>query len=167
MKKPAALRAALVAAIPLLASNPDCFRMWVDSGGVVVRAGAENRAMALRYKLNLVITDWTGEEVLIHFAVNEWLAINQPDLLSASKAEAYTFEADIIDDKTIDLSLEINLTEAVRVMPRVGGGFELTFVAEENPMFGDMEPLTTPAAPLTELWLGPDRLIPGPPVPLP
>lgn len=166
MNKPNALRAALCAALPLLAANPDSLKMWVDKGRIVARAGASNRAFEYRYTLNLVVQDWTGEECLIFLAINEWLTTNQPDLLTAATPDAYNFEADIIDDLSIDLSIELPLTEAVRVLPRVGGGFELTFVDEENPLFADLQPITPAAAPLTELWLGAERLIPGPPLPV-
>ena len=167
MNKPNALCAALTAAIPLFASNPDMLKMWVDKGRIVASQGAAGRAFEYRYTLNLVIENWQGEECAVFLALNEWLGVNQPDLLAAARGDtgAYTFEADIIDAQTIDLAIDLALTEAVRVLPRAGGGFELTFVAEQNPLFADLQPLSTPAAPLSEVYWQGERLIPGPPLP--
>lgn len=100
-------------------------------------------------------------------AVNSWLDVNQPDLLSGSRDQSYSFEADIIDASTVDLSLEIPLTEAVRVTPRIDGGFDLLHLAEADPLLPDADPISTPAALLQEIWWNGERLIPGPPLPAP
>ncbi len=166
MLKPDSLCAALTAAIPHFRDNPDALKMFVDKGRIVASRGAANRAFEYRYTLNLIVEDWQGEECLIFLALNEWLETQQPALLAAAAGDAgaYTFEVDIIDEKTIDLSIEIQLTEAVRVMPRAGGGYNLTFVAEENPLFADAMPISTPPAPLTDVFWQDERLIPGPPL---
>lgn len=162
MIKPNALRAALCAVIPVLDANPDMLRMWVDKGRIVARAAAANRAFEYRYTLNLVIENWSGEECAVFLALNQWLGTQQPDLLTQSGEGGYAFEADIIDADTVDLSIELPLTEAVRVAPRVDGGFELTFVDEEDPLLGIYAPATEPPPPLNELWWGDERLIPAP-----
>lgn len=165
MIKPNALRAALCAAIPLLASTPDMLRMWVDKGRIVARAAAGNRAFEYRYTLNLVIENWQGEECIVFLALNEWLSAQQPDLLTQSGEGGYAFEADIIDNETVDLAIDLPLTEAVRVAPRGGGEFDLTFVDEETPMFADMGATSEPPIPLTAIWWQGEPLIPGPPLP--
>ena len=165
MIKPNALRAALCAAIPVLAANPDMLRMWVDKGRIVARAAATNRAFEYRYTLNVVIENWQGEECTVFLAVNEWLTTQQPDLLTQSGEGGYNFEADIIDDKTVDISIDLPLTEAVRVQPRVGGGFDLAFAAEEAPMFAALGATSEPPVALTSIWWQGERLIPGAPLP--
>ena len=166
MNKPNALRAALCAAIPVLAANPDMLRMWVDKGRIVARAAAANRAFEYRYTLNVVIENWQGEECALFLAVNEWLTTQQPDLLTQSGEGGYNFEADIIDDKTMDISIDLQLTEAVRVLARPGGGFELTFVDEETPMFAELGAISEPPVPLTAIWWQGERLVPAPPLPV-
>lgn len=166
MIKPNALRTALTAAIPLFAANPDMLKMWVDKGRIVAIKGASNRAFEYRYTLNLVIENWQGEECAVFLALNEWLGSQQPDLLAPAQVAtgAYSFEADIIDDKTIDLSIDVQLSEAVRVVARAGGGFELTFAAEEIPLFAELQAMSAPPAPLTEIYWQGERMVPGPPL---
>lgn len=53
MIKPESLRAALVAALPVLASNPDALKMWVDRGSIRAISGPAH-AFQYRYTLNLV-----------------------------------------------------------------------------------------------------------------
>lgn len=164
MNKPDALRAALAAVFPVFANNGDALKMWVDRGGIVARQGS-NRAFEYRYTLNLVITDLDTSIIhpsAIFLAVNDWLETQQPDLLTPANTPSYPFEADILDASKIDLSIELALSEAVRVTPRDGGGWNLEHKAEEVPLFPDMDPMTTPAAPLTEIWWGEDLLIPHP-----
>lgn len=160
MIKPNALRAALCAAIPVLDANPDMLRMWVDKGRIMARAAAANRAFEYRYTLNLVIENWSGEECVVFLALNEWLSAQQPDLLTQSGEGGYAFEADIIDADSVDLSIELPLTEAVRVAPRANGGFELTFIDEQVPLFAEYAEATDPPAPLNEVWWLGERLIP-------
>lgn len=170
MIKPESLRAALVAALPVFQTNPDALKMWVDRGVIVARHGAnpaQPGAFEYRYTLNLVVEGWQQHPSLIMLALNSWLAIHQPDLLSGHRDQSYTFEADIIDAATVDLSLELALSEAVRVTPRDGGGFDLLHLAEADPLLPDQEPLTQPAALLAQVWWQGERLIPGPPLPDP
>ena len=168
MIKPESLRAALVAALPVFQTNPDALKMWVDRGVIVARHGAnpaQPGAFEYRYTLSLVVEGWQQHPSLIMLALNSWLAIHQPDLLSGSRDQSYTFEADIIDAATVDLSLELPLTEAVRVTPRVGGGFDLLHLAEESPLLPDAQPLSDPAVLLAQIWWQGERLIPEPPLP--
>lgn len=168
MIKPESLRAALVAALPVFQTNPDALKMWVDRGVIVARHGADPAqpgAFEYRYTLNLVIESWQQHPSLIMLALNSWLGVHQPDLLSGHRDQSYTFEADIIDASTVDLSLEVPLIEAVRVTRRVDGGFDLLHLAEADPMLPDQEPLTEPAALMAQIWWQGERLIPGPPLP--
>lgn len=168
MIKPESLRAALTAALPVFARDPDALKMWIDRGTIHARHGPnpdQPGAFEYRYTLNIVVENWQDHPSLIMLAVNAWAAIHQPDLLSGSRDQSYTFEADIIDAATVDLSLELPLTEAVRVTPRAGGGFDLLHLAEENPLLPDAAPLITPAVLLSELYWRGERLLPDPPLP--
>lgn len=164
MIKPAALRAAIEASFPVLAGNPDALRMWIDRGGIACRATA-NDAFEISYTLNLVVVEWQGLPTGLFLVINRWLRANQPDLVAPGQPPAYTFEADIIDAATMDLAIELALTEAVAVTPRIGGGFDLQHLAEPAPMFPGEMALSTPPAPLAEVWWQGERLIDGPPLP--
>lgn len=161
MIKPASLRAALCLAAPVLADNPDMLLMFVDRGRVVARQGS-NRGFEYRYQLNVIVQNWTGDEAIILLAINDWLAVQQPDLLAPGRPDgSYAFEADIIDAATIDLSIDLQLTEAMRVEPQPGGGDHIVPVAEPDPLFSAMLGLTEPAVPLESVWGNGQQLVPG------
>lgn len=161
MIKPDRLRRALELAAPTFLTNPDALKMWVDKGRIVARRGA-NRAFEYRYTLSVVITDWTGHPSLIFLAINEWLEGQQPELVTAGREESYTFEADIIDSQTIDLQIDLNLSEPVIVTDSGGGNFELVHLPEPSPLLADMEGLTAPTVPLTSIWWHGQKLVPQP-----
>ena len=58
MEKPALLRAALAAAIPELAENPDKLMIWIIEGQV--KANKATLGHELQYRLNINITDFSG-----------------------------------------------------------------------------------------------------------
>lgn len=159
MIKPDSLRAALVAAAPVLASNPDTLRMWVERGKIVCRNGASLHH-EYRYTLSVVIIGWTGPADALILAINRWLLTQQPDLLSAGRDETFSFDVDIIDSSTIDLALELQLSEAVSVMDAGGGQFELTYLPEQSPLFAEAV-LDPPPVPLTSIWFQGQQLIPA------
>lgn len=167
MNKHNLLRAALTEAIPDYAKNPDDLRMWVEQGGIVARQnlGNSNRAFEWRYTLNVDVINFTLHPNLVVLAINEWLAVNQPDLLTPSHTPSYTFEVDVIDAKTVDLAFKLELSEAVQVVKRPDGGFNMTTFTEPDPLMADLAALSP--LPLSEVWFGGERLLPGPPLPEP
>lgn len=169
MNKHNLLRAALVASIPGLATDPDKLRMWVEDGGIVARAclGNTNQAFEWRYTLRVDLIDFTLHPALLVLAINQWLAVQQPDLLTSAKTPAYTFEIDVIDEKTVDIGFKLALSEAVQVVKRPDGGYDLTPFPEPDPLFADALGFT-PAEPipLSEIWHDGERILPGPPLPL-
>lgn len=166
MNKHNLLRQALTEAIPDLKTNPDQLRLWVEQGGIVARMGG-NLAFEWRYQLELAVFDFKLSPNLVMLALIQWLRVNQPDLLTPGTAPSFTFEVDVLDAETCDLAVKLQLSEAVRVVPRADGGFNLITDPEPDPLFPEEEPLTTPAVPLTEIWWQGERLIPGSPLPEP
>lgn len=162
MQKHEALRAYLTQANPELARNPDALRMFVDQGRVVARGGA-GMSFEYRYRLNILIVDYVGHEDAIFFPLVMWLADNERAALQNFErgAEAIQFEADILDNGAVDLSIEIELTEAVDAVPRAGGGHDLVHRPEPAQVgsellaaIGDMPP-----PPLRQIWIGNDLVL--------
>lgn len=147
MRKPASLRAAMVAALPRLAEDPDKLRMWIDQGGIAVRA-TPTLAFEYRYKLNLLLLDFVEDSNAAMVPVLLWLRTEQPDLLGdyAANDKAIAFTVDVLDDKTVDLHLELQLREAVGCKPRIGGGYALTHFPEPALHDGDILSPATLAA---------------------
>lgn len=156
MQKPASLRAAITAILPELGRDADRLKLWVEKGRIRSPM-TPDRGFAWEYTLNLVITDFTDHPSLVFLTINDWLRAAQPDLLTGRDA-GYSFEADIIDDNTIDLAIEIALTEQVVLRPRAGGGFNLEHLAEPDPLFPEAVPIEPPAL-LQQIWWKDELLV--------
>lgn len=160
MQKPASIRAALADLLPELHRDPDRFMVWLEKGAVRSTM-IESRAFAWSYTLNIVITGLTAHPSLAMLAICDWLRTNQPDLL-APNAPGFRFEADIIDDKTVDLMIELDLDEPVVLQPRAdGSGFDLEHLPPPV-LFPDDLPLAVPPSLLRQIWWKGELLVPLP-----
>ncbi len=114
MNKPQSLRSALNKSVPYVAANPDRLHLFVDSGQVVATS-APSLSWEYRYTLNVVITDFTGDQNLLMAPVLLWLRENQPDALQNSEARErlFSFEVDILANDRCDISMDLKLTERV------------------------------------------------------
>ncbi|WP_307746039.1 phage tail protein [uncultured Pantoea sp.] len=114
MNKPQSLRSALNKSVPYVAENPDRLHLFVDSGQLVATSTA-SLSWEYRYTLNVVITDFTGDQNLLMAPVLLWLRENQPDALQNSEAreKLFSFEVDILANDRCDISMDLKLTERV------------------------------------------------------
>lgn len=161
MNKPDQLRAALVAALPELADDPNRLRMWVEDGSATSRlapATAPAHGFEMRYRLTVIVEAWTQSPLLILVIILDWLRTAQPDQLAVTSERALRFEADILDANTFDLAFDLDLTEAIDATQREDGGFDMLPRAEPLPVLGNDQPI---GGPLTNVWMGDDHLVPG------
>lgn len=114
MNKPQSLRSALNKSVPYVAENPERLHLFVDSGQLVATSAA-SLSWEYRYTLNVVITDFTGDQNLLMAPVLLWLRENQPDALQNSEAreKLFSFEVDILANDRCDISMDLKLTERV------------------------------------------------------
>jgi len=114
MNKPQSLRSALNKSVHYVAENPDRLHLFVDSGQLVATSAA-SLSWEYRYTLNVVITDFTGDQNLLMAPVLLWLRENQPDALQNSEAreKLFSFEVDILANDRCDISMDLKLTERV------------------------------------------------------
>lgn len=112
MLKPASLRKALFKSVPLLRDNPDMLHMFVD-GGVINATLAASLSFENRYRLDIVVTDYTGDINLLIVPVNVWLREHQPDIMTTEegKKRGFTYVADINSDDSKDVRMSLQLTE--------------------------------------------------------
>lgn len=131
MEKPASLRAAIAAAIPELAQNPDKLTMWVIEGQV--KANKATLGHELQYRLNINITDFSGSLNRLNVAVINWLQTHQPDILNpgASRQDGYIFEADILSNHSADIAIVLRLTEGI--LARVDDSGEIHISHRQEP----------------------------------
>ena len=132
MNKPQSLREALNSAVAYLQENPDRLHLFVDRGSLVATSAA-SVSWEYRYTLNVVITDFTGDQNLLMAAVMYWLRTNQPDVLqnSAERDRLFTFEVDILGNGACDISINLKLTERV-IAEEVNGVTEVRAVPEPD-----------------------------------
>ena len=132
MNKPQSLRAALNKAVPYVRENPDRLHLFVDNGSLVATSAA-SISWEYRYTLNVVVTDFTGDQNLLMAPILFWLRDNQSDMLqnATERERLFTFEVDILGNGACDLSLNLKLTERV-VAQEVDGSIQVEAVAEPD-----------------------------------
>lgn len=140
MLKPASLRNALYDAVPVLRTNPDMLRLFVDNGKIAATLAA-SLSFEKQYTLNVVVTDFTGDFDLLLVPVMAWLREQQPDIMTTDEGQkkGFTFYADINNDSSFDISISLLLTERTLVRT-VGAALHVENIPEPEPP----EPVTRP-----------------------
>ncbi len=128
MTKPDALKRLLIAAVPQIAAAPEKLSIFVDQGRVAARAGG--LSFEYRYQLNLVVEDFAGDRNAIIVPLLAWISEAQPDLMAKPDSEPFTFESEILDEDSADLSITLDLTERVGVTRTVEGGWSVVHLDE-------------------------------------
>ncbi|WP_031421381.1 phage tail protein [Xanthomonas euvesicatoria] len=130
MIKSASLRAHLVAALPDLARDADRLLVFIDAGSLV-STFQPGLSFEYQYTLNLIVTDYAGHPDSVMLPLLEWVQVNQSELLSnTSRRGEITFEADILANDAVDLSIKLPLTERVVVTAKDGGGYDIIHAPE-------------------------------------
>lgn len=116
MNKPNSLRAHLLAAVPELHKNPDRLLVFIDNGTIRSTA-AHGLSFEYSYTLNVILTDFAGHPDAVAIPLLAWVMVNQHELLANQEKgkTAIAFEADVLDNSKVDLSLKLPLTERVIV----------------------------------------------------
>lgn len=138
MKKPDSLRQALTQSVEHLRRNPDTLHIFVDDGRLASTL-APSLSWEYRYTLNIMVTDFAGDQNLLLATVLAWMRENQPDVMANPELRdsSIAFEAVILSNKTCDLSIDLKLTERVVVSPS-GENLVVEAVPEpENPELRD------------------------------
>jgi len=149
MLKPNSLRAHLTRAVPALVRDPDKLSVFVKHGKLVT-TGAGSLSFEYRYTLNLLLLDYAEHADAIIVPLLAWLRDNQAEMAENpdQREKALRFEVDFLNAKTVDLVIEVDLTERVLVLPRRGSaGFDVKHVGEPP------HPGATPAGELWEFYL--------------
>lgn len=169
MIKPRALRTALVAALPEFHTDADRLSIFVDKGRLVSRL-TPGLSYEYRYRLRMFVEAFTRTPDALMVPLLLWLREHQPDLFLRFDRDddAVIFEADILDQSSWDIAISFELTEAVRLIARAdGSGWDIAHLPEPSPFDLDLSPpIDGVAVTLESVWLGGERLLPGPPLPL-
>lgn len=135
MNKLDSLRAAIAQALPELQRSPDNLRLWISRGSGRCQATASD-AFGFEYEANVLIVEMGSDFAVLAHAIFRWLRVNQPDLVVPPK-EGFTFDVDPLDNGTADVLLQLRLTQNVTVATKDGGGYDMRYLAEPDPLFAD------------------------------
>tara|TARA_R110002167_G_scaffold98718_9_gene259415 strand:+ start:5476 stop:5943 length:468 start_codon:yes stop_codon:yes gene_type:complete len=153
MKKPNSLKAYLLQCIQPLRSNPELLQVFIDKGGLNCKPNT-SLSFEYHYSIQLLLTDFGGHPNSVFVPLLAWLKINQPDI----DREAIDFDAEILRNDLVDLSISVPLTERVKVTTDDQGNHSTEHLDEPQPE----ENLPPPDAFLT-LNQGDEQLTPEEP----
>jgi hypothetical protein len=153
MQKPVELRAFMTAAIETFRTSPEKLQVFVGKGHLV-STGTASLSYEYRYTLTLFATDFNGEPEALMVPLLVWLRRNQPEIFdnTTQRKDAIRFEADILNHDTVDVEIEVDMTERVRVTKGVDGRLTVEYVPE--PLNPDMPTEDS----ITEVWAGDQKL---------
>ncbi len=150
MLKPGSLRDHLVGSIPQLKRDPNKLAMFIKSGSVSSRL-TTSLAFEYGYTLTVMLLDYAGTLDAVVLPIIVWLREHQSDAVDNPdrQTKAVRYEVDFLTKTTVDLAIEIDLTENVMTRPRPGvdGGFDVVHKADP------IHPAVQPFAEAWSLWL--------------
>jgi hypothetical protein len=132
MNKANSFRAALTAAVPSLAVDPDKLLVFIDQGALAV-TGAASDGFEYRYTLNVIVTEFAGDADTVFLALVRWVKANQPDFFinEDRRKTGITFEVDHLTQSTCDISIKLTpISESVLVSTDAAGVDTITHVDE-------------------------------------
>lgn len=122
MLKPESLRQHLVGAVPEFARDPDKLKLHITDGRIVATGAGRSLSFLYRCTVRLLVLDLATHPDAVFVPLLAWLQREQPELLDNPelRERAIRFEAEVLDSEALDLQIELDLTERVRVAPRPG-----------------------------------------------
>ncbi|MBB1625178.1 phage tail protein [Achromobacter sp. UMC71] len=116
MRKATELREFLFTANDFLRAEPDRLHVFIDKGRIVA-SGTPGLSHEYRFTLTMIVTDYAGQADAILLPLLAWLRVNQPELFENTqrREEAIVFEVDLNNNETVDIEINVQLTERVIV----------------------------------------------------
>ena len=156
MRKIDTLKATLLAAIPEANNDPAMLPTWIDRGSIRARQTGSH-AFAMAFRLNVLAIGVSTDLSIISLAVTRWLRFNQPERLQPG-ADSFTFDADILDNGTADVLIQIDLTQDYRVQT-VDGVETVEAIEDEDPVRAEVDEVGL-APDISAILLDGDQLVP-------
>lgn len=130
MLKPKLLRQALTDSLPLLQTNPERLKMFVD-GGRIVSTLAPSLSFENQYTLTLFIEDFSSDVDYLFVPILAWLREHQPDIMATEekRRSGFIHKVDVISDVLSDIRIDLQLTERV-IVKEQGGALHVNHAPE-------------------------------------
>lgn len=138
MKKAGSLKELLLASVPALHNDPARLALFVDKGSVAsVRSGS--LSFELAYTLTIWVEAFAGDLDTLFVPILAWISKHQPDLIARPDGKPFTFESELLDGDSADITIDIELTERVLVERRTNGKLRTVHRDDEpqDAMFGE------------------------------
>ncbi|MHC5192727.1 phage tail protein [Pseudomonas frederiksbergensis] len=147
MNKPESLRAHLLATVAELKHNPERLLIFIDNGKVRCTAAA-SLSFEYSFDLQVILTDFAGHPDSVMLPLLGWISVHQSELLENlnKSAAGIQFEADILDNSKVDLSLTLPLTERVVVGKDAEGNTTIRHPGEPQRVAAFLDPAWIPGA---------------------
>lgn len=147
MNKPDSLRTHLLATIAELKHNPDRLLIFIDNGKVRCTAAA-SLSFEYSFDLQIILTDFAGHPDSLILPLLGWLSVHQSELLENlnKSADGIRFDADILDNSKVDMSLTLPLTERVVVSQDNEGNITIRHPGEPQRVAAFLDPNWVPGA---------------------
>lgn len=136
MLKPNHIREIITRANPYLKRDPDKLQVFLDEGRIACR-GANSLSYEYAYTLNVIVQDYPHHADRIIIPLLAYLRAQQPELFENrdNSDQVIRFDAEFLNHKTLDLSIQVDLTERVLVK-QTEGGLEASYPGEpEHPEY--------------------------------
>lgn len=143
MNKLISLRDHLLSIQDEIRLEPEDLLTFGDKGTLHSAAYGTNQHFELSYQANIIIKNYSGNALQLLFWVLSWFHQKQPD----HKPDDATFDVDLLNEKSVDISFTLPLTETVKVENTVDG---LALLSVDDP---DIAPVLL-ASPEWSMYLG-------------
>ncbi|MCA6220061.1 phage tail protein [Photorhabdus antumapuensis] len=134
MNKPNALRKVLTEKISYLRDNPEYLHLFVEDGAVLATL-ALSLSYEYEYTLNLIIEAYPDDQDVLMAVIVYWIREHQPDIFANpdNRRSGFTFDVNILNDDTADISIDLKLTECVLVTQQGQASTVSAIPEPENP----------------------------------
>lgn len=128
MRKPDSLREWLLRSVPGLAAQPERLHLFIEEGRVQCVPGG-NLSYIYAYQLTVMLEDFAHESHAVIVPFLAWLSANEPTFLAERGGAGLTISQDILDNKTADFEIKLDLKETVIVTQTADGGWQVEYPA--------------------------------------
>jgi len=129
MKKLTDLRNHILNNVPDLKKNPDKLLTFIEDGSIEYWQGP-NLSHSYTIPARIIVTDYTGDIDFLIVPILSWLSYREPGI---DPQNAISFEAEILNNESWDLSVTVNITERV-IVKTVPEGLDVQHVLPDPPL---------------------------------
>ena len=99
--------------------------MFVTNGQIIASKGTLSHET--KYRLSIMITDFTGNIDVLNAVVIAWLQEQNPQIIGPGTTSPtdYSFEVELLSNDTCDILIELNLTERTTVLTDDRGNIKI------------------------------------------